>query len=268
MSVVRVNKTSDYTIISNRHLKEKEMSLKAKGLLTLMLSLPDDWDYSINGLVAICKENKTAVKNTLNELKKFGYLTVTKLWANQTESKKIEYVYNVYEVPQSVENQDVENQGVGFLYLGNQPQLNTNKSITNKLNTKELNTKDNNTLSSSSTIAEIVDYLNSKTSKNYRASTRKTKSLINARMNEGFTVDDFKKVIDNKTAEWLNTKMEQYLRPETLFGTKFESYLNQNVSIDTSKNVDTDYYNSDEYAKLVEQSNLELEKEMASWGLD
>jgi hypothetical protein len=62
--------------------------------------------------------------------------------------------------------------------------------------------------------------------------------------------------------------MEQYLRPETLFGTKFESYLNQNVSIDTSKNVDTDYYNSDEYMKLVEQSNKELEKEMESWGLD
>jgi hypothetical protein len=87
-------------------------------------------------------------------------------------------------------------------------------------------------------------------------------------MNEGFTVGDFKKVIDNKTAEWLDTKMEQYLRPETLFGTKFESYLNQNVSIDTSKNVDTDYYNSDEYMKLVEQSNKELEKEMESWGLD
>jgi hypothetical protein len=75
MSVVRVNKTSDYTIISNRHLKEKDMSLKAKGLLTLMLSLPDDWDYSINGLVAnFCKENKIAIKNALNELKKFGYL--------------------------------------------------------------------------------------------------------------------------------------------------------------------------------------------------
>lgn len=264
MSVVRVNKTSDYTIISNRHLKEKEMSLKAKGLLTLMLSLPDDWDYSINGLVAICKENKTAVKNTLNELKKFGYLTVTKLWANQTESGRIEYVYNVYEVPQSAENQLIENQEVGFLPLENQTQLNTNKSITNKLNTN----KYNNTLSSSSTIVEIVDYLNSKTNKNYRASTRKTKSLINARMNEGFTLEDFKKVIDNKSSEWLNSKMEQYLRPETLFGTKFESYLNQSTVINTSKNVDTDYYNSDEYMRLVEQSNKELEKEMESWGLD
>jgi uncharacterized phage protein (TIGR02220 family) len=153
--------------------------------------------------------------------------------------------------------------GVKKFDRGCQKTLHNNNNYTYK----DIN-KYNNTLSSSSTIAEIVDYLNSKANKNYRASTRKTKSLINARMNEGFTVDDFKKVIDNKTAEWLDTKMEQYLRPETLFGTKFESYLNQNVSIDTSKNVDTDYYNSDEYMKLVEQSNAELEKEMASWGLD
>jgi uncharacterized phage protein (TIGR02220 family) len=154
--------------------------------------------------------------------------------------------------------------GVKKFDRGCQKTLHNNNNYTYK----DINKYNNNTLSSSSTFAEIVDYLNSKTSKNYRASTRKTKSLINARMNEGFTVDDFKKVIDNKTAEWLDTKMEQYLRPETLFGTKFESYLNQNVSIDTSKNVDTDYYNSDEYMKLVEQSNLELEKEMESWGLD
>ncbi len=73
--VVRAKEFSDYTIINNRYLKEKEMSLEAKGLLTLMLSLPDDCDYSINGLVAsFCKEDKIAINNTLNELKKFGYL--------------------------------------------------------------------------------------------------------------------------------------------------------------------------------------------------
>lgn len=75
---------------------------------------------------------------------------------------------------------------------------------------------------------EIVSYLNVKTSSAYKPATKKTQSLIKARFNEGFTLDDFKKVIDNKVAEWLNdSKMSQYLRPETLFGTKFESYLNQ-----------------------------------------
>lgn len=59
MSIVRVNKTNNYTVMSNYHLRNRELSLKAKGLLSLMLSLPDDWDYSIAGLVAICKENET-----------------------------------------------------------------------------------------------------------------------------------------------------------------------------------------------------------------
>lgn len=77
-------------------------------------------------------------------------------------------------------------------------------------------------------IVEIVEYLNHAANKNYRHTTRKTRSLIKARFNEGFTLDDFKKVIDIKVSEWgRNPKMKKYLRPETLFGTKFESYLNQ-----------------------------------------
>lgn len=78
--------------------------------------------------------------------------------------------------------------------------------------------------------SEIIDYLNSKVNTNYRVSNKKTRVSINARIAEGFTIDDFKKVIDIKSAEWINTNMQQYLRPETLFGTKFEGYLNQKVT--------------------------------------
>ena len=87
------------------------------------------------------------------------------------------------------------------------------------------------------TIKEIIEYLNSKSFKKYRATPEKTKRLIRARLNEGFTVEDFKKVIDTKVTEWLNDpKMNTYLRPETLFGTKFESYLNQkNVVVNKKK---------------------------------
>jgi uncharacterized phage protein (TIGR02220 family) len=75
---------------------------------------------------------------------------------------------------------------------------------------------------------EIIDYLNSKAEKNYKASTDKTKSCIKARYNEGFKKEDFIKVIDNKCKEWKgDPKMDRYLRPETLFGPKFESYLNE-----------------------------------------
>jgi len=75
---------------------------------------------------------------------------------------------------------------------------------------------------------KIVDYLNRKTSSHYRSTSKATRRLIKARYNEGFTDIDFKTVIDKKCAEWLqDANMVQYLRPETLFGTKFEAYLNQ-----------------------------------------
>lgn len=90
---------------------------------------------------------------------------------------------------------------------------------------------------------EIIDYLNKKTDKHFKSSTPKTRTLIKARLKENFTLEDFKKVIDTKTNEWLNDKkMNQYLRPDTLFGTKFESYLNQQqrdiTTKDLAKNMD------------------------------
>ena len=145
MAVIRINKTKDYTVMSNTHLRER-MSLKAKGLLSLMLSLPDNWDYSVAGLVAICTEKESAVNSTLNELKKFGYLRVDKLMPNQTESGRIEYIYNIFETPEQIEvpqdtekqgqeKQDLENLGVEFQGVENQGQYNTNKSNTKKQNT-------------------------------------------------------------------------------------------------------------------------------------
>jgi len=162
MATFRVNKTSDYTVISNYHLREKEMSLKAKGLLTLMLSLPGNWDYSISGLASICAENETAIKTGLKELKKFGYLRISKIFPSKERgNKKIEYIYEIFEKPlgegkrqkeqetekQPLEKQKVENQGVENLPLEsqaveNQGQLSTKELNTNKLNTKEVSTKE------------------------------------------------------------------------------------------------------------------------------
>lgn len=97
--------------------------------------------------------------------------------------------------------------------------------------------KDSNIYSSSNdephidlkTFKEIISYLNEKAGTKYRASGSKTQRLIKARFNDGFNDEDFKKVINIKVAEWSGTDMAKYLRPETLFGTKFESYLNQEV---------------------------------------
>ena len=138
--VFRVNKTKDFTVMSNYHLREKDMSLKAKGLLSWMLSNTDDWDYSIQGIVANCKENETAIESALNELKQFGYLTVTKLTPDKTESGRYEYIYDIHEKPE----QGVEKQGVEILPLEiqgveNPVQRNTIEISTNERNTKEEN---------------------------------------------------------------------------------------------------------------------------------
>lgn len=93
-------------------------------------------------------------------------------------------------------------------------------------------------------VKTIVGYLNEKTKSTYRTTTRETKRLIKARLNEGFTVDDFKTVIDKKTAVWFNdTKMKNYLRPTTLFGPKFEEYLNEKVKgVPDQPNKNDPYY--------------------------
>ena len=144
MAVFKVEKTKNFTIMSNRHLQNKNLSLKAKGLLSYMLSLPNDWDYSLAGLVANSKESKTSIRNTLNELKENHYLSITKLYPNQTESKKIEYVYNIFEEPHlepDIQKQDTENQYLDFQSLENDTQLNTNKQSIKEQTDKEDKTK-------------------------------------------------------------------------------------------------------------------------------
>jgi hypothetical protein len=150
MATFRVNKNSNYTVMSNTHLRELEMSLKAKGLLSMMLSLPEDWDYSVDGLCAICKENQSSIKSTLDELKAFGYLVVIKRMPNETKSGRFEYVYNIYETPQKqphekqwVEKQGIENQPLEFQPIENQPQLNIYIPNTKELNTDDKRERDN-----------------------------------------------------------------------------------------------------------------------------
>ena len=122
MSIMRIHKSKDYTVISNYHFKEKDMSLKAKGLLSLMLSLPNDWDYSIGGLCTICKENETAIRNTLKELEDFKYLIRTR---KQNEKGQFEYDYHIFEKPNSDEPLE-EKPYTENPHADNQGQLNTN----------------------------------------------------------------------------------------------------------------------------------------------
>jgi len=152
MAVIRVNKTKNYTVMSNYHLRDKRLSLKAKGLLSVMLSLPETWDYSIAGLVSICKENTSAVKSALEELKENGYLCVTKEYPTEDNGGRITYIYDVFEKPndkQPEEKQEHDGQGLENLCVETQPvenklQYNTNQSNTDRLSTDK-ERKNNNT---------------------------------------------------------------------------------------------------------------------------
>ena len=95
--------------------------------------------------------------------------------------------------------------------------------VTTECRNKDSSIRDTNNI----IYSRVIEYLNSKTGKSYKSTTRKTQSLIKARIDEGFNEEEFFKVIDNKVAEWKGTEYEKYLRPETLFGNKFEGYLNQ-----------------------------------------
>lgn len=143
MSVIRVNNTKGFTVMSNYHFQDKEISLKAKGLLGLMLSLPSNWDYSINGLVAIVKENKVAVQSALKELEEHKYLKRTRV---QDETGRFDYVYDIYEKPYDklpwTENRCTDIQRTENRCTENQPQINTNKQNTKELNTNRLNTNE------------------------------------------------------------------------------------------------------------------------------
>lgn len=228
MSNVKRYKKNNFTITDNKLIKDERLSWKARGIFIYLWAMPDDWNFYVDEVVKHSKDGIRALQSGLSELEKYGYLKRTMYHAEGhfggmswelSDTGDFPVKHKTCPTGNAVDNKTCP--------TGNVPLLNTNntnkKEILNKKNTKDI-------LSSSHSTAahEIVDYLNSKIGTHYRATTRKTQSLIKARMNEGFTVDDFKIVIDNKAAEWSkDERMSKYLRPQTLFGTNFESYLNQ-----------------------------------------
>ena len=176
--------------------------------------------------------SKGRISQLVNQLKDKGYITVK----YQREGKQIKQ--RVIRVVSQL------NRGINF---PKQPIKNPKQGYLE--NVKENSTSINNTVNSTDIYSQaepdgvaektktIVGYLNEKTDSHYKATTPKTKQLVQARLKEGFSVDDFKTVIDKKTATWLNdSKMNKYLRPLTLFGTKFEDYQNEKVKGQPNKN--------------------------------
>lgn len=137
MSVFRIERTKDYTVMSNHHLRDKRLSLKAKGLLSQMLSLPEDWDYTLSGLAYINRENIDAIRQAIKELEAAGYIVRSRKRDEKGRLQGSDYV--IYEKPVSdlptLENPTLDNPMLEFPTLDNPTQLNTKITNTKKQNT-------------------------------------------------------------------------------------------------------------------------------------
>ena len=147
MAVFRIQKTQNYTVLSNYHFKEKNMSLKAKGLLSLMLSLPDTWNYTIAGLVTLSKDGKDSVMSALSELEDFRYLERKRTTNEKGQFSGIEYL--IYEQPQPIPEKPIS---------ANENSENSLAEKPRQLNTNELKTKFNKVIKNKDT-KNINDYI-------------------------------------------------------------------------------------------------------------
>lgn len=142
MAVIRTIKNENYTTMCNTHLRDKNLSLKAKGLLSMMLSLPDKWHYSVKGLEGICKESKNTINSVLNELEDNNYLVRRRRYCN---GKISEWEYIIFENNENhdeellhLKNEDIENEDIENEDIENRDVY----KITKELNTNELNTNE------------------------------------------------------------------------------------------------------------------------------
>jgi len=160
MAVFRIEKTRDYTVMANHHLRNTKLSLKAKGLLSLMLSLPEDWDYTTKGLAKICKDGVDSICSTVNELEEHGYVIRERI--RNAKGQLTDIQYTILEQPKppqpGQEKPKQENPVLGNPVLGspeqeepeqgNTAQLNTKKSSNQGLNTDLSNTEVSNPIRS------------------------------------------------------------------------------------------------------------------------
>lgn len=173
MAIYRVERTRDYTVMSNYHLKDRELSLKAKGLLSMILSLPDEWNYTLRGLAAISKEGVDAIGSTVRELEKAGYIIRRQLRGEKGRISDTEYT--IYEQPHKTEPDNPSDMAFSNL---NEPHMdfpNVDRPAAKKpaeLNTKQENTQRENTNRVNNDVSNTHSFSRSVQSENIKAAEK------------------------------------------------------------------------------------------------
>lgn len=174
--------------------------------------------------------SKNRCSEIIKSLEKKGYIKIDYIYQEGSKAISRRVIRCVRNIDGGIRNIDNPIRKTEEGYSENREDNNTSFSNTfsNTSNKKDIVERSSTT---PLPYEEIVQYLNQKTNKNFKHTSKVTQRHIRARLAEGFTVNDFKQVIDNKCSDWLrDQKMKEYLRPETLFGTKFESYLNSKTT--------------------------------------
>lgn len=237
---MKESKVKDENYISIQGWMVTKLGLKGNELLiyAIIYGFSQTEDQTFNGslqyLADWTNSTKQGVTKNLKALVEKGYIIKEDKYINNV--KFCEYYATKFNTVYNSVAQGMQQSLTGYTTKFNTPMQ---QSLTNNINDNIINKLDNIIeLKDNVPYQEIVNYLNNSAGTNYRASSKKTRELIKARINEGYTLEDFKVVIEKKTREWINdNKMKGYLRPETLFGTKFEGYLNQPVKELTTKDL-------------------------------
>ena len=214
-------KNENYITIQGFMVNELELKGNELIIYAIIYGFSQDENQTFTGSLQYLADwtnlSKQSVINCLKSLLEKGIII-----------KKDKYINNVKFVEYYSKNL---NRVVKNFEQGSQKTLigGSQKTLTNNIDINNINNNIKNKIEYINIVDEVVNYLNERVGSNYKSNTPKTRDKIKARINEGFVLEDFKKVIDIKFIEWKGTEFEKYLRPETLFGTKFESYLNQKV---------------------------------------
>jgi uncharacterized phage protein (TIGR02220 family) len=225
---IKESTSNFYIVIPATVIYDMNLSANAKIMYGLISGLTNEKGYCWASNKYFAEKmgvSKTAVSLWIKNLKEAGYITVEfeyKDESKEVEMRKIWIVKNELATIPTINNESVESQ----------------KSV------KKEKYKDE--------IKEIIDYLNSKAGSRYRYTSEGNNKYIRARLNEGYTINDFKTVIDKMVINWTGTEYEQYLRPSTLFGNKFENYLNIKIKQSaqnqvTRKEWDGKFYSDKKY---------------------